>query len=276
MYGVLIIKVVSATLTHDTETFGKMDPYCVLKLGKNTQKTKVHEDGAKNPKWGETFRLQGQIGDIVDFEVWDHEKVVNHDLVGSGSFSISQIFIGKKVEMDYEIKYDKNKKSAGKVFFELEFVVEPKQEGKKEQEEKKETDADVIEKLQAELDEIWAVIEAERKKNNKPQEVSKTKDFSALEKQISQIRLDVMRSKEEVDKYDQESKSIETKFNSFLEEQLAAKQFLEREHSTMSAFRPFFSFFCLNFFQEPLFSLGSFQSKSFPQRSTTRVTNPRY
>lgn len=33
MSGTLIIKALSAKLTRDTETFGKMDPFCVIKVG---------------------------------------------------------------------------------------------------------------------------------------------------------------------------------------------------------------------------------------------------
>jgi len=31
--GTLIISPLSAKLTHDTEYFGKMDPYCIVKVG---------------------------------------------------------------------------------------------------------------------------------------------------------------------------------------------------------------------------------------------------
>lgn len=33
MSGTLLIKPLSAKLTRDTETFGKMDPYCLIRLG---------------------------------------------------------------------------------------------------------------------------------------------------------------------------------------------------------------------------------------------------
>lgn len=33
MAGKLIIKPLSAQLTHDTEWFSKMDPYCIIKVG---------------------------------------------------------------------------------------------------------------------------------------------------------------------------------------------------------------------------------------------------
>ncbi len=35
MPGTLIVKPISAKLSRDTDFFSKMDPYCVIKIGKN-------------------------------------------------------------------------------------------------------------------------------------------------------------------------------------------------------------------------------------------------
>ncbi len=40
--GWLKINFKNATLTHDTEFLGQMDPFCVIKFGKLEQKTKTH------------------------------------------------------------------------------------------------------------------------------------------------------------------------------------------------------------------------------------------
>ncbi len=46
----LNIKIVSAELTRDTETFGKMDPYLELFIGDELiHKTKVLDSAGKNP-----------------------------------------------------------------------------------------------------------------------------------------------------------------------------------------------------------------------------------
>lgn len=55
--GTLLIKCINAKLTHDTETFGKMDPYVVVTIGGRKEKTRTHENGGKNPRWGETLRF---------------------------------------------------------------------------------------------------------------------------------------------------------------------------------------------------------------------------
>jgi Ca2+-dependent lipid-binding protein len=51
--GKLIIKVKEGRLFRDTETFGKMDPYCVISVKDKTFKTRVHQNGGKNPKWND-------------------------------------------------------------------------------------------------------------------------------------------------------------------------------------------------------------------------------
>lgn len=33
MPGTIIIKPLSAKLSHDTETFGRMDPFCLVRIG---------------------------------------------------------------------------------------------------------------------------------------------------------------------------------------------------------------------------------------------------
>lgn len=241
MQGTFVIKARSAKLTHDTELMGKMDPYVVIKIGEVTQKTKVHDDGGKTPKWEETFKFPAKIGDIVNFEVWDKEKIAKDDFVGGGSFSISQLHVSNKNEFDHEIFYEKKK--AGEVLFELEFIPEVKKEAAPGEqqviEEKKETDQDVIVKLQAELDKLWEAIEEEREKG-KPVDQKKKKDFSALHNTIGQTKNEISRTKAEVTKFDQDLQGVIEKFKGFLDEQKAAKRYLEGEHSILGTLSTIF------------------------------------
>ena len=47
MAGNLVLKPLSAKLIRDTETFGKMDPYCVVEYDGLKQKTTVAKDAGK-------------------------------------------------------------------------------------------------------------------------------------------------------------------------------------------------------------------------------------
>jgi len=53
--GILTLVVEEGKLTHDTETFGSMSPYCTLIYNGKKLKTKVHASGGKTPKWGDKF-----------------------------------------------------------------------------------------------------------------------------------------------------------------------------------------------------------------------------
>lgn len=53
--GNLILRVIEGRLFRDTEVFGKMDPYVILSLNDKKFKTRVHNNGGKNPKWEDEF-----------------------------------------------------------------------------------------------------------------------------------------------------------------------------------------------------------------------------
>ena len=50
MSGNLIIKPLSGKLTRDTDTFSKMDPYCVIFFGNEKKQTKVANEAGKVKK----------------------------------------------------------------------------------------------------------------------------------------------------------------------------------------------------------------------------------
>jgi hypothetical protein len=54
----LYVKVIEGNLTRDTDTVSKMvlvdviqDPYCVISVGTETQKTSAKSGAGKTPKW---------------------------------------------------------------------------------------------------------------------------------------------------------------------------------------------------------------------------------
>lgn len=233
MEGTLIIKARSAKLIRDTEFMGKMDPYCVIKVGNTTEKTKVKEDAGKTPVWEETFKIPAFVGDIVTFEVWDKETIKKDDIIGSGQLSISQLHVNNPNEFEQDIFYEKKK--AGVVLFDIEFVPAPVKEVKPgdSPEEKKETDKEAVEKLQAELEKLWVVIEEEREKN-KPVENRKKKDFSALKNSIAEVRSGIRQNKDDLAQYDQDLQETIDKFKLFLDKQKEAKKYLEGEHGELT------------------------------------------
>jgi Ca2+-dependent lipid-binding protein len=49
------IEIIAATLTHNTELFGNMSPYCSLIYENEVRTTKVASRAGKNPVWNESF-----------------------------------------------------------------------------------------------------------------------------------------------------------------------------------------------------------------------------
>ena len=122
--GTLTITVKKATLTHDTEAFGKMDPYVRLIVGKVEQKTKVKNDVGKTPEWNETFEFGVRSGELIDVTIWDKEDVGSDDFVGGAKIIVNAETMKVKQSTWYPIYYgNQNKDKGGEVLLEVEFTV---------------------------------------------------------------------------------------------------------------------------------------------------------
>ena len=121
MPGTLIVKPQYARLTHDTDTFSRMDPYCTVKIGSQSQSTKTCENGGKNPNWGSTslnFRITSE--DIVNVEVWDKDLISKNDLIGQGAVSLPTITAGgSNSSLNCSLLY--KGKPAGEVYLQFEW-----------------------------------------------------------------------------------------------------------------------------------------------------------
>jgi hypothetical protein len=121
MAGVLVIKPLSAKLTRDTEFFGKMDPYCVARLGRTTQKTAVAKKAGKLPFWRDQLVFRKNTEEEVVFEVWDSDTATSDDLVGETRIILKEI--GTEPWEDWlTLKY--RGKTAGKLRVNIEFTPE--------------------------------------------------------------------------------------------------------------------------------------------------------
>ena len=89
--GVLIVKPISARLTRDTDTFGKMDPYCIFKIGTMKQTSKTHSSGGKMPKWNDILTFNITNADKMQVEVWDKDSASSDDLVGIALIDLKQV-----------------------------------------------------------------------------------------------------------------------------------------------------------------------------------------
>ena len=89
--GSLIIRPVCAKLTRDTETFGKMDPYCVIKLGNQIQRSAVASSAGKFPNWQDALTFRKTNEDMITIAVWDRDDASSDDLVGECTIPLGRL-----------------------------------------------------------------------------------------------------------------------------------------------------------------------------------------
>ena len=97
MAGTLELTIVQGRLTRDVDTFSKQDPYVNIIYMGTKQKTRVHDNGGKEPVWNQTFTYQlGSISDDIRFEVKDQD-VLSATLIGEATIKASSFCINNGV-----------------------------------------------------------------------------------------------------------------------------------------------------------------------------------
>ena len=123
MEGTLQVKVIKAELLIDTDWFGKMDPFVVLKLNDQSYQTTVKKNNGKHPSWFETFAFRAKEGESIRFDLFDKDFLKSDDLIGQGVFEIKDILCTNK---DLVIKlYRKATNYVGELFLETRFFPDP-------------------------------------------------------------------------------------------------------------------------------------------------------
>eukprot|EP01017_Pseudomicrothorax_dubius_P035154 TRINITY_DN4888_c0_g1_i1.p1 TRINITY_DN4888_c0_g1~~TRINITY_DN4888_c0_g1_i1.p1 ORF type:complete len:227 (+),score=53.14 TRINITY_DN4888_c0_g1_i1:103-783(+) len=120
--GKLTIRPKGATLTRDTDTFSKMDPYLVFTIGSQTFQSKTCEGGGLKPTWDDQFIYQVTTEEEIRVEVWEYDSLSSNDLVGGATLPIKSIKAGVKTHQ-IEISFEEG--SAGVVEIEIDFSPTP-------------------------------------------------------------------------------------------------------------------------------------------------------
>ena len=112
----MVITLIEAKLTRDTEWLGKMDPYVIFKYREQEWKSTVCQDQGKTPKWvNQHWEIDVKyLGDDLRFTVYD-EDVTKDDVVGEGITKMSALSLNGGLDEWYTIQYEG--KSAGKLHF---------------------------------------------------------------------------------------------------------------------------------------------------------------
>jgi hypothetical protein len=118
--GTVTIRPVSAQITHDTDLFSKMDPFCVFIVGQQRHKTHTAKGAGKHPKWTDYITLNVHTQDNIFVEIWDDDTFSQNKLIAVGEIHVSKIAQVGRIEEWINLSYDK--KNAGTLMLEATYT----------------------------------------------------------------------------------------------------------------------------------------------------------
>ena len=121
--GTLIVKPLSAQLTHDTDTFGKMDPFVKVTAGSQTFTSGVAKSMGKTPSWHDVFQINIVGEHSINLAIYDKDKFSKDEFIGDCTIQLQDVFLRRSMADQYEIFYDG--KLGGKIMVQLEFNPQP-------------------------------------------------------------------------------------------------------------------------------------------------------
>mmetsp|Transcript_39873 Transcript_39873/g.118735 ORF Transcript_39873/g.118735 Transcript_39873/m.118735 type:complete len:230 (-) Transcript_39873:304-993(-) len=78
----------------DVETLGKQDPYCVLRIGANEQRSKVHVDGGRNPVWNQDFLFTHvPRTEQLSIKLLDSNVVTADEMIGEAEIQLADLIV---------------------------------------------------------------------------------------------------------------------------------------------------------------------------------------
>ena len=109
----LHIECIDANLTHDTELFGKMDPFVKITSGQLAIQTKVCEKGGKKPVWNQVLHIDPYyLEDVVKISVLDQD-LNKKDIVGFCKVLKTDLMSELPVEKTLNLIFGPKEKPAG-------------------------------------------------------------------------------------------------------------------------------------------------------------------
>ena len=122
--GILKVTVVEARLKKDANTWSTQDPYVMIENRMQRFKTKVAQDGGKEPKFGDEFEMDVKyIGDDLTMRIMTKNSIMSDSKVGEATIKISSMCVPGGIDDWWVVNADGGE--GGKIHFNCTW--EPKQ-----------------------------------------------------------------------------------------------------------------------------------------------------
>ena len=82
MPGTLVFKPLHANLKHDLNSFGKMNPYCKVKIGETKVRGSVCKSGGKHPSWGDSIVVERNNEQYCEIKLRDKNTLTCDSKIG--------------------------------------------------------------------------------------------------------------------------------------------------------------------------------------------------
>jgi hypothetical protein len=119
-YGRVILTIKSAHNMNDKAFIGKSDPYCVVKVSDAEIQTAHVKNAGEHCVWDESFAFNNVAPtDVIEFKVYDHNRLIKDAFMGEGSISLRQVFEEGRLETRVPLASRTGVKDAGEVWISL-------------------------------------------------------------------------------------------------------------------------------------------------------------
>jgi len=125
----LVLRPVAAKLKKSTDVFTKMDPYLVITLGSQKEKTRTCKRGGKKPSWTDSFafNLTGYEA-MIDITCFDHDTFTSDDYIAECHVNLEELF-HEKVGQRWFPMTRKGGKDGGELLLDWEYITVGKNKG---------------------------------------------------------------------------------------------------------------------------------------------------
>jgi Ca2+-dependent lipid-binding protein len=119
--GTLKICVVEARLTKDSGTFTTQDPYVMFENRYDRFKTKVAQDGGKEPQFNEDFEMDVKyVGDDFKMRIYAKNSIMSDDLLGEAEIKTSGLCMAGGIDDWWKVGI--KGEDGGAIRFRCEFI----------------------------------------------------------------------------------------------------------------------------------------------------------